>query len=266
MKRWILAAAFFLTGCSAVDLLNALSASNAYDRQRDIDYGPAKLDVYRPRDVAGPHPLVVFFYGGFWVSGRKQDYFFVGEALASHGVTAVLPDYHVYPQARLPDFMREAAQAVRWAVDHEAHGNPVYLMGHSAGAHIASMLTLDERYLGHTPVKGTIALAGLLDFKAEELPFPAPQARAIFGERWEEGQPIHFVDGTEPPMLLLHGDADADVPVKNSLNLAARIRERGGKVTLKTYAGMDHQRIVAALARPTRWLGPVLADVLAFIR
>ncbi|MDB5100377.1 MAG: carboxylesterase [Cyanobacteria bacterium RYN_339] len=271
MKLWILGVALFATGCSAVDLLNGLSASNAYDRVRGIDYGPAKLDVYRPKDAKGPTPLVVFFYGGFWVSGRREDYFFAAEALASHGVTVVVPDYRVYPEVRFPTFLQDAAKAVRWAVDHEAHGQGVYLMGHSAGAHIASMLTLDERYLAaerfeRTPIKGTVALAGLLDFTAAELPFPPGQASAMFGERWAEGQPISYVDGTEPPMLLLHGEADADVAPKNSEHLAARIRARHGRVTLKTYAGMDHQRIVAALARPTRWLGPVLADVLAFIR
>ncbi|MDI7066444.1 alpha/beta hydrolase, partial [Klebsiella pneumoniae] len=96
-------------------------------------------------------PVVVFFYGGSWQNGARSDYLFVGQALTSRGFVAVLPDYRTYPDTRFPGFMEDAAAAVRWARDHAAEygGDPsrIFLMGHSAGAHIVALLATDGHYL-----------------------------------------------------------------------------------------------------------------------
>jgi acetyl esterase/lipase len=59
--------------------------------------------------------VVVFFYGGNWTSGNRGDYAFVGEALASRGIVAVIADYRLYPQVRYPSFLEDGARAVSWA-------------------------------------------------------------------------------------------------------------------------------------------------------
>ena len=113
---------------------------------RDIPYAPGArhmLDVCRPRSAAAA-PIVVFFYGGGWRSGRKEMYGYAARALARRGYLTVLPDYRIYPEVKYPDFLDDGAHAVRWARDHAAQlgGDPdkIFLMGHSAGAHIAAML------------------------------------------------------------------------------------------------------------------------------
>ena len=84
-------------------------------------------------------------------AAASEIYRFVAEALARRGYVAVLPDYRVYPPARYPDFLDDGAQAVRWAKDNAARfgGDPtkIFIMGHSAGAHIAAMLTIDATWL-----------------------------------------------------------------------------------------------------------------------
>ncbi|MEO7155926.1 MAG: alpha/beta hydrolase, partial [Vicinamibacterales bacterium] len=146
-----------LTGCSKFDLLNATVPARNYLRTDDISYGPLarqKLDVYRPKSPPPRADIVIFFYGGDWQAGSKRDYRFVAEALTSRGFVAVMPNYGLYPEVTFPAFVEDAAQVVRWAHDNATTigGDPahIYLMGHSAGAHIAALLTLDARYLAGT--------------------------------------------------------------------------------------------------------------------
>ncbi|CAN5511813.1 alpha/beta hydrolase [soil metagenome] len=287
-RRSIILTALFtiiaLAGCSKFDLLNATIPSGGYDRIVDIPYGGhtrQKLDIYRLRDlkpsgdIKPSQDIVVFFYGGDWQDGSKEGYRFVAQALASRGLIAVLLDYRLYPEVTFPAFVEDGALAVRWVHDNAAMlgGDPrhVYLMGHSAGAHIAALLTLDERYLNRvgldrTDIRATIALSGPYDFA------PSEEDRAVF--RMQPGQarpddsaePITFVDGRAPPMLLIHGQADETVEPGNATRLADRIRAAGGIVDTIYYPGKGHVPVVLAFAWPFRWLAPTLDDVCAYVR
>lgn len=262
-------------GCSPAALVNALVPRGGYTVETAAyGSGPRRtLDVYRPEHTDGPAPVVVFFYGGNWQSGDKGTYLFVGQALADRGYVVVIPDYRLYPEVRFPAFLQDNAAAVRWTMDNIAArgGDPtrVYLMGHSAGAYDAAMLTLDRQWLGAVgidpdrDIKGTIGLAGPYDF----LPLTDPKLKAIFGpeDRLAQTQPINFVDGREPPMLLIAGTDDETVDPGNTTRLAARIRSQGGAVTEKHYPGVGHIKLVGALAAPLRFLAPTLDDVTAFL-
>lgn len=269
---WLAAVALALAGCSAVDLLNVAAPVADTRAAREIAYGEGerrRLDVYRPAaDAARPAPVVVFFYGGRWSRGERADYAFVGATLAAHGLVVVIPDYRLYPEVRFPAFVEDGAAAVRWTREHVVRfgGDPgrIYLMGHSAGAHIAALLALDRQYLdGTRPPAGVIGLAGPYDF----LPLEAPDLRDLFGppERFPRSQPIEYARGDAPPMLLLHGLDDDTVWPRNSRNLAAAVRARGGRVETRFYEDLGHAAIVGALSGPLDFLAPVRADVLAFI-
>ena len=89
---------------------------------------------------------MIFFYGGSWDTGSKNDYLFVAQALAASGYTVVIPDYRLYPAVRFPAFVDDGARAVRWTADRVGT-DKVFVMGHSAGAHIALMLAANTPYL-----------------------------------------------------------------------------------------------------------------------
>src|SRR4051794_11872106 len=141
--------ALSLTGCTKFDALNATIPHFGYARTADIAYGNAprqRLDVYRPCSVDQDFPsapVVIFFYGGYWQGGSKSEYFFAAQGLVSKGFVTVMPDSRISPDVVFPAFVEDGATAVRWVHDHIAQfgGDPnrVYLMGHSAGAHIAAM-------------------------------------------------------------------------------------------------------------------------------
>ena len=269
-----------LGGCSPAGVLNAAVSHKNFQAENGLVYGNAprqRLDVYMPTAVApapGSHgrPVVVFFYGGSWQNGSRSSYLFVGAALASRGFVAMVPDYRTWPDTAFPGFVDDAATAVRWARDHAAEfgGDPsrIFLMGHSAGAHIVMMLATDGRYLAaqhlsKSDISGVIGLAGPYDF----LPLQDATLEEIFPPALRAAsQPINFVKGDEPPMFLAAGRRDTTVDPGNTDRLAAKLRAAGDtEVEVKHYPNVGHALLVGALAGPLRGFAPVLDDTSAFI-
>ncbi|MBP5952387.1 alpha/beta hydrolase [Pseudomonas sp. P42] len=266
-----------LSACSPVKLLNALTPDSTFDKTTGIAYGDdprQKLDVYVPRHALPDAPVVVFFYGGSWNSGAREDYNFVGEALASRGIVAVVADYRLYPQVRYPLFLQDAARAVAWtkANIREFSGNPqrLYLMGHSSGGYNAAMLALDGDLLaaaGMSPkdLRGWIGLAGPYDF----LPIENPAVRPVFfwPDSPPQSQPINHVSRDAPPALLIAASKDDLVnPTRNTGGLAHELRAAGVPVQDFYYSRPNHITLVATLSRPLRGLAPVLDQVVGFIK
>src|SRR5919206_287247 len=91
--------------------VNSLVPTEGYVVARDIAYGAGprrKLDVYTPTAVTAAGqaaPVVVFFYGGAWYQGSREDYLFLGQALTEKGFDAVVPDYRLSPEGVYPAFL-----------------------------------------------------------------------------------------------------------------------------------------------------------------
>jgi acetyl esterase/lipase len=268
----------FLAGCERLGFLaaNLPAVFGPYKRLADIAYGSdplQRLDVYAPEGAAvEPRPVVVFWHGGRWREGDKADYRFVGAALAESGYVTVVANYRHYPQVKMPGFMQDAARAALFAAAHaHEYGGArerLYLMGHSAGAHLAALLTLDPRYFAAAGqaaphIAGVIGLSGPYDF----LPLLEPDDQDMFGPPplYPESQPINFVRADAPPMLLVQGLDDETVKPKNSRNLAAALQALGVPVTLKLYPKVSHADTVAALTALLRGRAPTLADIRAFV-
>ena len=237
------------------------------------DHGQT-LDVWRADDAAadGQRPVLIFWHGGGWVKGARQDYAFAGRAFAKKGFVVVVPDYRKVPQVRFPAFVEDAADAVAWTRDNIARygGDPqsIGFSGHSAGAHTAVLLALDPRWLkaaGVDPgiVKAVVGLSGAYDF------FPFTTKRSIDAmsayPEPEVTQPITFARADAPPMLLITSSDDTTVRPRNAINLTARLEQKGAVVEMINYQGLDHEEVVMALSKPFRGKGPVLNDSTAFL-
>jgi acetyl esterase/lipase len=229
-----------------------------------------KLDIYIPASHPAHAPVAVFFYGGSWRDGSRTQYAFVGTALAGAGILTLIVDYRTYPEVRFPGFEVDAASAVRWARDHvgEYGGDPsrMFLVGHSAGAQIVALLATDAHYLAAEGMKprdlaGVVGIAGPYDF----LPLTDPKLIDVFGpeSEWPASQPVNFVDGDEPPFLLLQGQRDRVVAPRNSEAMERKLRAAQVPVTLKRYSGVGHFRILAGFRYPR--VAPTLHDAAAFI-
>lgn len=267
-----------LSACSPLMLIDTFTPHDTYRFAASHAYGELErqqLDIYQPlaSAAAGKAPVVVFFYGGRWQFGARGEYRFVAEALASRGFVVVVPDYRLYPQVRYPEFLDDSARAVAWVAQHigDYGGDPanIHLMGHSAGAYNAIMLTVNTSYLQRAGmqrhIRSAIGMAGPYDF----LPISDPALQQIFGPAsgWPATQPISYASATSPPVLLQTGSDDEVVKPRNSESLAARLREHGVKTELIEYPGLSHAALVGMLAYPLRFRSSnVLADVEQFLR
>ena len=228
------------------------------------------LDIYRPQGHhAKPAPTVLFFYGGGWQRGTRAQYRFVGRQLAQQGVLAIVADYRTFPRAGFPDFIDDAERAVAWTRQHagDYQGDPgrLYLAGHSAGAQIAALLGTDPRYLARHAMQprdlaGVIGLSGPYDFVING------QYEKVFGPpaQWPRAQAINFVDGNEPPFLLIHGDRDRVVEVRDSVEMAAKLRAQRVRANLLILPGGGHSAPLLGLYDPKR-SPDVLPALLTFV-
>jgi acetyl esterase/lipase len=232
-----------------------------------------KLDVWTKTDGAkATKPVLIFFYGGGWANGARDHYGFVAKAYAAKGFVVVMPDYRKVPQVRFPAFVEDGAEAVKWTRDHisEYGGDParITLAGHSAGAHIAMMLTLDQHYLANLDVdpkiiRATVGLSGPYDF------LPLDSKRSIDAmSRWprlEETQPIHFARADAPPIMVVTSTEDDTVKPRNAILLSEKLHALGAFVDFRVYQGLNHENVAMALSKPFRHLAPVLDVSAAFL-
>ena len=279
MKWFALAclAAFivFASGCTSLSFLIANSAAltGPYARSTNHSYGPEsrqKLDVYSPKD-AQARPVVVFFYGGSWTTGRRGLYRFVGAALAERGIVTVLPDYRLYPQVKFPLFLDDGALAVAWVQKHaqEFGGDPhrIVLMGHSAGGHEAAFLAYDQQLLqkaGAHPewIVGLVGLSGPYALEPDTKVLNTIFANPYTPADW---QPVRFVTPQAPPTLLVHGTADDVVSIKHAEKLRDVLQANHVRVETQFYPGKGHADTVAGLSIPARGRTPVLDQSVSFI-
>ena len=267
-----------LAGCTAGGLLRLANSADvingAVTVSHDIAYGTLprqRLDLYLPRHPPGrPVPLVVFVHGGSWYWGAKNQYRFVGAALAEQGVVVAVINYRLYPEAHLEDSVEDVVTAVAFA-EREATrrtGDParVYLMGHSAGAQLAALVALNPTRLaavGVPAVNGFIGLAGPYDF----LPITDDYLKEYFGpqERYPLSQPVNFVSSASAPALLVQGLKDTTVRPRNADALGARLRAAGVPVENLLLEDDDHSTVLKRLARPYRHADPMVERVLRFV-
>lgn len=286
MKRRtaLLAAAAALTGLGVVAFLNGarvlnlLSSNAVYRATHDVAYGELgrqRLDLYAPAEGDAPWPVVVFFYGGGWREGSKAMYEFVGSSLARAGYLVVVPDYRIFPEVTFPAFNEDAAAAVAWVqgnvADHGGDPQRVVLVGHSAGAYLAAMVTLQDGLLagaGGDPARiaGFAGIAGPYDF----LPLDEGSYLQDVFPRETRGvsQPVHHVrpGAQTPPILMLHGTADERVWPRNTRRLAAALEGAGApEVEVIEYEGVGHRRIAAALAPVASFVAPTRGDLVDWL-
>jgi acetyl esterase/lipase len=276
-RLWLPMATLALPACTALSfrLANLPTYLSRAQRTAGIAFGAdarQRLDVYQPPPSTAPaRPVIVFWYGGGWNSGSRADYRFVGVALAQLGYLTVLPDYRLYPQARFPQFLDDAAQAVAWVQRHAAEfggdAQRIVLMGHSAGAHMAAMLALNRGYLQQAGaaadrIVGLIGLSG---------PYDLTPNTAILNEVFhapftpQDWQVLPYVSARAPPALLPHGRRDMLVKATATEKLAAALRSQGVRVESRIYEARGHADTLAALSLPARSRAPVLQDIAIFL-
>ncbi len=204
---------------------------------RDLSYGTGALrtlDVYLPDGA--PKAALLHFHGGGLEGGAKDgpDVVRFAEDLTKAGYAAVSADYRLYPAARYPDYIEDAALAARWVfanADAFGFGTRVYLGGSSAGAYLAGMLTFDRRYLSAVGCAPEQFSGFVLDAGQPTTHFNVLRERGEDQKRCvvDEAAILYHVADARPgrPILILYADGDMPCRPEQNLLLAATLRHAG---------------------------------------
>jgi acetyl esterase/lipase len=245
--------------------------------QRDLAYGAdaqQRVDAYLPAKPSGHAAVIFMVHGGGWRRGDKAMGSVVTNKVAHwvpQGVVVVSVNYRMLPDAnpveQADDVARALAFAQGKAASWGADPSRFVLMGHSAGAHLVAMLAADRSIAtrqGAKPWLGTVALdsAGYDVVKVMEGRHFRLYDQA-FGKDpafWREGSPLHRLNGTPPPLLLVCS-SKRSVSCPQAQAFAATAMQLGGRVQVLPEA-LSHREINATLGEPGRYT----SEVDAFLR
>jgi len=212
------------------------------------------LDVYLP-DTEEPCSVLIFFHGGGIEGGSRKTYELpVVKTLTQNGIAVISADYRIYPKAKFPDFLEDAAKAFSWAVNYHSgdfHFNKFYIGGSSAGSYISMMLYFDSKYLGRyniSPnlISGCIFDAGQPTVHYNVLRERGEDTRAV---RVDEAAPLYFVNKTiessksKPIFLFLVADNDMEGRLEQTQMFMKTMQIFGydmSCVTFKLMIGYSH--------------------------
>lgn len=220
----------------------------------DLAYGGderQKLDVYMPHDPAtGPAPVLMFMHGGYWVIGHKDLMGFMAPALTSAPALLVSVGYRLAPGAKYPDQVDDCRAALRWVYENIAGygGDPerIFVAGHSAGGHLAAMLTLQREQrnaLGLPPdvIKACFPVSGVFDVADTVQDRREAFLRSEADVR--DASPLHNVEGNDVPFLLEIGSDDFDNLRAQHPRMLEALRSQPAHVEEMVRDGHNHFRI-----------------------
>jgi arylformamidase len=264
--------------------------------QRDIPYTePAdprqKVDVYAP-EGAQDLPVVFWIHGGGWQAGDRTDVQLKPQAFADKGFVFVSTGYRLLPAVDMVTIFRDVAKSIRWVHEHISQfgGDPqrILVMGHSAGAQLAALMCIDDRYLkaeglslsiikGCVPVDGdTFDVPAIIEtaehrLRVHGLPMPKLGHRLKFGNDPAKHRDYSAVthvarDKRIPPFLIIHV---AEHPDTNAQAQRLEIALKGAGIPVKRFAAKEttHSRVNENLGVPedptTHALFEFVTEVLA---
>lgn len=266
-----------------VSRLDLPYTSTTTDRKR-------QLDLYQPAPAhasdAGPPPVVVFVHGGYWSPLDRRwlqpltgAYGNVGVAFARHGIFAAVIGYRQYPAVqRGDDSLDDIATAIRFVRDAcpswGCDAQRLFVIGHSAGGHLASLLALDARILRRNGVDpdtlaGFASIDGIFDLPASLAAFKPAQAeimRALFGPddvALAGHSTISYARPRHPPLLFVDSTGDEQVCLAGFHRLKERMAALGSPARFVELAGLGHNEAVLRIGTDD---DPVMPVLLAFVR
>lgn len=265
-------------------LLLSFAAAALAPIARDVSYitrensasNLTSLDIYAPATPASsPMPVVMFVHGGGWANGDKGHVAAKADFFTAQGYLFLSVNYRLSPAVQHPAHVEDVAAAVAWTEKHivEYHGDParIYLVGHSAGAHLVALVAIDQRYLkaaGADPagLRGVVPLDGAGYDIAVQYTCGGLAVKKMYGaafgadpEKQKDASPIHQVKPGEkvPPFLLIH--AGRRIPSGRQASLLADALSKAGYVALLKHSPDDNHMTI------NRNLGTANDEVTAWV-
>ncbi|TDE12151.1 alpha/beta hydrolase [Dyadobacter psychrotolerans] len=198
------------------------------NRTKDLVYTEAgkivetdqQLSIFAPGKSKTPDDVLVFIHGGNWNSGKKSQYNIIGSHWAKKGVVYVIIDYPLSPAADYREMAMASAISVKWVKENISRygGNPerIFVSGHSAGGHLAALISTDDQYFEQLGIKNPIAGTVLIDAAGLDMYGYLMEEKFAKGhtylktftddpKTWKEATPLYHLHKNMPPMLIYRG-------------------------------------------------------------
>jgi acetyl esterase/lipase len=210
-----------------------------------------KLDVYLPGDTgAAGMPVLVFFHGGYWVLGHKDTLGFMAPPITLAPAILVTGGYRLAPAAKYPAQVDDCRSVLKWTFENIAQfgGDPdrIFVGGHSAGGHLASLITLQRGHLAEFKlprdiIKGCFPVSGVFD--VSDSPLERQEALLSSPDQAREASPLYNTAGNSVPFFLEIGGNDfPNLRVQHPAIIKA-LKSEAGRVEEMERLGHNHFEI-----------------------
>jgi acetyl esterase/lipase len=237
----------------------------------DIEYAVVgkhrlRLDIYQPTATQKP-PLIVWVHGGAWRAGSRNSVPI--RELVGHGFTIASVDYRLSPVAKFPAQVHDIKAAIRFlranAEEYKFDTREIFIAGASAGGHLAALVGVTNgvkelegnvgEHLGESSdVQRIVSFYGASNLQTilsqstpHGLSVRKPALDLLLGgqpdaepERARLASPVAHVDRTDPPLLLIHGDQDPQMPINQAHELHGRYKAFGLPIQFEVVHGAAH--------------------------
>lgn len=237
-----------------------------------------ELDMYAPRKAGDASHVFIFIHGGNWNSGNKSLYGFLGSRMARKGVLAVIIEYPLSPEAQYNQMASAAATSVKWVYEHirEYGGDPekIFVSGHSAGGHLAALLSVRQEYFDSLGIKSPIKGAILID--AAGLDMYGYLKEQQFNEShtylktftpseniWKQASPLYHLRTGMPPLLIFMGENTYDSITKSTGKFVQALKARQATFDYQVIKGKKHRAMITQFL----WSkNPLYRKIISFMR
>ncbi|OWK69265.1 alpha/beta hydrolase [Pedobacter sp. AJM] len=249
-------------------LFQTITALAQVKTAKDINYAHnAKaentLNIFYNADQIENKPVLIFIHGGSWSSGKKETYWWLGRNFARKGVVAVIINYPLAPDAQYEKMADDCALAVKWVKENSAvykgSSDKIFIMGHSAGGHLAELINADPRYFNHAgiknPIKGVILndpfgldlYEYLTTAKKDSFYFDFIRTFTSQPAVWKAASPLNYVDHIKNPHLLLYGGKTYEAIKLQTPRLYQELKAHHIPVEIKEIKGKSHVSMISQM-------------------
>jgi acetyl esterase/lipase len=254
--------------------------SKSYKSFKNISYANTPsvkketlLDVFAPKDRSALKEVFIFIHGGSWVSGNKNTYHFLGKKMAAKGKVAVIINYPLAHAASISQIEMSCAQAVKWCYEHiEEYGgnkNKIFVSGHSAGGHLAAMLSVNNNLFDSlgikNPVKGCVLIdafgldmftyLGHITYSPNGLFFKIFSGKS---QTWKLHSPIYHIENKTPFLIYVGGKTFPAIKSSNA-DFNAKLKKKNINSEFKEIKNRGHIAMIFQLYfRRNKMYGEIL--------